>query len=202
MFNKILEFEHRLSDFTNSPFVITTDCCTHAIELCMILDNVKSCKFTAFTYLSVLQTMHKLKIEYELIQESWIGEYQFYNTRIWDSARKLEPNMYRKGQLQCLSFGYTKPLDIGRGGAILLDSKEDYEILQRMRYDGRDLSISPWVEQVEFYLGYHYKLNPEECVKGIERLIEYKNNKNYISKQVSYPDCRKITINENFNMRR
>lgn len=200
MFNKISEFEKDLSNFTNSPFVITTDCCTHAIELCMILDNVKSCKFTAFTYLSVLQTMHKLKIDYELIEESWIGEYQFYNTRIWDSARKLEPNMYRKGQLQCLSFGYTKPLDIGRGGAILLDSKEDYEILRRMRYDGRDLSISPWAEQVEFYLGYHYKLNPEECVKGIERLVEYNNNKNYISKQVIYPDCRKITINENFNM--
>lgn len=202
MFNKIKEFEDKISEFTQAPYVVTTDCCTHAIELCMILDNVFSCKFTAFTYLSVLQTMHKLKIDYELIDEQWIGEYHFYDTRIWDSARRLEPNMYRKGQLQCLSFGYTKPVDIGRGGAILLDSKEDYDTLRKMRYDGRDLEISPWVEQLEFEQGFHYKLNPEECYRGIEKLQEYKNKRMYSPKFVEYPDCRKIKINENINLRR
>lgn len=202
MLNKIKEFENDLSNFTGAPYVVTTDCCTHAIELCMILDNVKSCKFTAFTYLSILQTMHKLKIEYELIEEKWIGEYQFYGTRIWDSARRLEPNMYRKGQIQCLSFGYTKPVNIGRGGAILLDSKDDYEILRKMRYDGRDLDISPWIDQIEFNLGFHYKLNPEECILGIEKLEEYKTQGFYTTKFVEYPDCRKVKINENTSMRR
>jgi dTDP-4-amino-4,6-dideoxygalactose transaminase len=194
MFDKIKELEKEISKFTEAPFVVTTDCCTHAIELCMILDDVKSCSFSAFTYLSVLQTMHKLKINYSLLDEKWTGEYRFYNTRIWDSARRLEPNMYRKGQLQCLSFGYTKPVDIGRGGAILLDSKEDYDTLRKMRYDGRDLDIAPWIEQIEFSVGYHYKLNPEECVKGIERLKEYKNKNNYTPKFVEYPDCRQVKI--------
>jgi dTDP-4-amino-4,6-dideoxygalactose transaminase len=202
MFEKIKIFEEKISEFTHAPYVVTTDCCTHAIELCMILDNVNSCKFTAFTYLSVLQTMHKLKINYELSDEKWVGEYQFHNTRIWDSARRLEPNMYQKGQLQCLSFGYRKPVNIGRGGAILLDSKEDYDILRKMRYDGRDLDIFPWIEQLEFNLGFHYKLNPEECIKGIEKLDEYKLNGVYSSKFVEYPDCRKIKINENISMRR
>jgi dTDP-4-amino-4,6-dideoxygalactose transaminase len=194
MFDKIKEFEEKLSEFTGAPFVVTTDCCTHAIELCMILDDVKSCSFSAFTYLSVLQTMHKLKIQYSLTDEKWTGEYLFHNTRIWDSARRLELNMYRKGQLQCLSFGYTKPVDIGRGGAILLDSKEDYDTLRKMRYDGRDLDISPWIEQIEFSIGYHYKLNPEECIKGIERLREYKTTGNYNPKFVEYPDCRRVKI--------
>jgi dTDP-4-amino-4,6-dideoxygalactose transaminase len=194
MFYKIKNFEDNLSEFTGAPYVVTTDCCTHAIELCMILDSVKECSFSAFTYLSVLQTMHKLNIDYTLLEETWIGEYHFYNTRIWDSARRLEPNMYRKGQLQCLSFGYTKPVDIGRGGAILLDSKEDYDTLRKMRYDGRDLDISPWIEQIEFSIGYHYKLNPEECIEGIKKLKEYKTANNYTPKFVEYPDCRRVKI--------
>lgn len=194
MFEKILEFELQIGEFTGAPYVVTTDCCTHAIELCMILDEIKNCKFSAYTYISVLQTMRKLNINFDLIDEVWVGEYQFHNTRIWDSARRMEPNMFRKNQLQCLSFGYTKPVDIGRGGAILLDSKEDYDTLRRMRYDGRDLNISPWVDQIEFQLGYHYKLNPEECVRGIQSLQSYKNKKDFKPKNIVYPDCRKVKI--------
>lgn len=194
MFEKILEFELQIGEFTGAPYVVTTDCCTHAIELCMILDEIKNCEFSAYTYISVLQTMRKLNIDFALIDEVWVGEYQFYNTRIWDSARRMEPNMYRKNQLQCLSFGYTKPVDIGRGGAILLDSKEDYDSLRRMRYDGRDLNINPWVDQIEFQLGYHYKLNPEECVRGIDSLKSYKNKKDFKPKNIKYPDCRKVKI--------
>jgi dTDP-4-amino-4,6-dideoxygalactose transaminase len=198
MFYKIKEFEDKLSEFTGASYVVTTDCCTHAIELCLILDKVTNCKFTAFTYLSILQTMHKLKINYQLTDEQWIGEYQFHNTRIWDSARRLEPNMYRKGQLQCLSFGYTKPVDISRGGAILLDSERDYNILKKMRYDGRNLEISPWIDQKEFSLGYHYKLNPEECARGLKTLKKYIKNKTFTPKFVEYLDCRNIKIVSQF----
>lgn len=194
MFEKITVFEKKISKFTGAPYVITTDCCTHAIELCLILDNIKFCSFTAYTYLSILQTMKKNFIEYSLLNEQWIGEYQFYGTRIWDSARRFEPNMFRNNQLQCLSFGYSKPLDIGRGGAILTDSFEDYKTLSKMRYDGRDLNFTPWAEQKEFRQGYHYKLNPEECIRGIKKLKKYKRKNQFIPKFVEYPDCRKILI--------
>lgn len=194
MFKYIYEFESCLADFTNAPYVVTTDCCTHAIELCMILDNIKKCSFTCFTYISVLMLMHKLNINFDLKPIEWSGEYRFKGTRIWDSARRLEPGMYRKGSLQCLSFGYSKPLDIGRGGAILTDSKIDYEMLKKMRYDGRDLEISPWIQQECFNLGYHYKLNPEECKKGIKQLKKYRKRKNFSPEKIDYPDCRKIKI--------
>lgn len=194
MFEKIKKFEDELAEFSGAKYAVSTDCCTHAIELCMILDNIKDCHFTAYTYLSIPQLMHKLKISYNLIDEEWIGEYQFYNTRIWDSARKLEPNMYKAGQLQCLSFGYGKPVDIGRGGAILTDSYDDYCVLSKLRYDGRDLSILPWQNQKSFSLGYHYKLNPEECVRGSKMLKRYKKSKNFQPKKVTYPDCRLIDI--------
>ena len=195
MFNKIKQFEDALAEFTGAPYAIMTDCCTHAIELCLRYRNVKNTRFTAYTYLSIPMTMHKLGIKYELLDEQWTGEYPFQYTNIWDSARRLEQNMYRAGTMQCLSFGHTKPLHIGRGGAILLDDKEAYDAIICMRYDGRDLNISPWQEQKEFRVGYHYKPTPEEALQGLSLLHGLKE---YCPppKFVQYPDLRTITIKE------
>jgi dTDP-4-amino-4,6-dideoxygalactose transaminase len=103
--------------------------------------------------------------------------------------------MYREGQMQCLSFGHTKPLHIGRGGAILLDDKEAYDAIICMRYDGRDLNISPWQDQKEFRVGYHYKPTPEEALQGLSLLHGLKE---YCPppKFVQYPDLRTITIKD------
>jgi dTDP-4-amino-4,6-dideoxygalactose transaminase len=191
MFNKIIEFETALADYTGAPYVISTDCCTHAIELCLRYKEIRETTFTAFTYISIPMTMHKLNIQYKLIPEKWIGEYRFYGTDIWDSARRLEKNMYRKGSMQCVSFGHTKPLDAGRGGAILLDDKTTYSEISKMRYDGRDLAVSPWINQQEFKIGYHYKMNPEECVRALDKL---KSLEESIPTYVEYPDCRKVKI--------
>ena len=193
MFDKILEFENALAEYTGAPYAISTDCCTHAIELCLLHNNVSTCKFTAYTYLSIPMTMIKLNISFEYIDESWIGEYQFYGTNIWDSARRLEKNMYRQGTMQCLSFGHTKPLNNGRGGAILLDNETAYNKIIKMRYDGRDLAVSPWMDQKQFLLGYHYKMNPEECISALEKLKIYKESNPIY---VEYPDCRKIKIDK------
>ncbi len=193
MFDKILKFEQALAEFTGAPYVIMTDCCTHAIELCLRHDRVRSCSFTAFTYLSVAMTMHKLGIKYSLENEDWTGEYHIHDTRIWDSARRLEKNMYRPGAMQCLSFGHGKPLHIGRGGAILLDDPAAYKTMIRQRYDGRDLDITPWQTQHTFQVGYHYKPTPEEAVQGLELLKGIKET-NPDPVHVVYPDLRNITI--------
>ena len=195
MFDKILAFETALAEFTGAPYVIMTDCCTHAIELCLRYDRVKEVVMTPYTYLSIPMTMHKLGIKYYYREEEWTGEYQFHGTRIWDSARRLEPNMYRKGAMQCLSFGHDKPLHIGRGGAIILDDQQAYDTIICMRYDGRDLNIKPWIEQQEFRVGYHYKPTPEEAVQGIALLEGLKEHCS-LPRQVNYPDLRTITIKD------
>jgi len=196
MFEKILEFETALAQFTGAPYAVMTDCCTHAIELCMRYDRVEFCAFTPFTYLSIPMLMHKLGIKYAYEVSNpaqWIGEYQFRKTRIWDSARRLEANMYRAGQMQCLSFGHSKPLSIGRGGAILLDDVEAYRDLLAMRYDGRDLTVTPWVSQQQFRVGYHYRPTIEEAQRGLELLNQYTSQ---TPREVAYPDCRQIRIVE------
>ena len=193
-FDSILKFEQELAEYTGAPYAIMTDCCTHAIELCLRYDQVKDTCFTPYTYLSVPMTMHKLGIKYSYHEQphrqQWVGEYKFELTRIWDSARRLERGMYRSGTLTCVSFGRTKPLEIGRGGAILLDDAEAYRVMLLQRYDGRDLSIIPWQAQDVFHVGYHYKPTTEEAELG-SRLLPLVNEQ---PKYVEYPDCRKIKI--------
>lgn len=189
-FEEIAQFERLLAKKTGAPYAVMTDCCTHAIELCLRYKRVKRTQFTAYTYLSIPMTMHKLGIEYELVPEKWTGEYRFYGTDIWDSARRLEDGMYRSGMMQCLSFGHNKPLQIGHGGAILLDDKEAYGILSQQRYDGRILECSPWETQQTFEVGYHYRPTIEDARHGLEKLYSV----NETPKYHEYPDLRNITI--------
>jgi dTDP-4-amino-4,6-dideoxygalactose transaminase len=191
MFEKIAEFEQALAKHTGAKYAVMTDCCTHAIELCFRYDHVHVCAFPAYTYLSIPQLMTRLGTKFIMMDEpGWTGEYPFLGTRIWDSARLLKPGMYRPGYLQCVSFGYGKPLQIGRGGAILLDDTDAYHALKAMRYDGRQDLEQPWHEQQTFRIGYHYKPTVEEAERGLELLPHVDPE----PKWVEYPDCRKITI--------
>jgi dTDP-4-amino-4,6-dideoxygalactose transaminase len=193
MFDKIKKFEDSLAEFTGAPYAVMTDCCTHAIELCLRYNRVREVVMTPYTYLSIPMTMHKLGIKYYYREEEWTGEYRFHGTRIWDSARRLESGMYRPGTMQCLSFGHNKPLAIGHGGAILLDDKIAYETILRQRYDGRDLTVAPWQDQKTFHVGYHYKPSIEDAVQGIA-LLEGVKEHNPKPVYVPYPDLREIEI--------
>lgn len=186
-FKALFDFESALAEYTGAPYVVLTDGCTHAIELCMRHERVKECEFSAYTYLSVPMTLKHLGIEYTMLDETWTGEYHFKNTRIWDSARRFEPGMYRSGAMQCLSFGWTKPLQLGKVGAILLDDYEAYKKFSRQRSDGRDLNV-PWITETDLILGWHYCPTLELCVKGLE-LLPITEPK---SQSGIYPDCRKI----------
>jgi hypothetical protein len=190
-FQALFDFEAALADYTGAPYVVLTDGCTHALELCFRYDNIKETAFTPFTYLSVPMLMHHLDIRFEYHsaphRQQWNGEYKFESTRIWDSARRLLPGMYRPGQFQCLSFGWTKPLQLGKVGAILLDDPEAYKLFSRQRADGRDLHI-PWQEETELILGWHYCPTLELCERGLAMLPTVPPT----SQQAEYPDLRKI----------
>lgn len=190
-FKALFDFESALAEYTGAPYVVATDGCTHALELCFRHDDIKETAFTPYTYLSIPMLMHHLEIKYEYHtqehRQQWTGEYRFEGTRIWDSARRLEPGMYRPGQMQCLSFGWTKPLQLGKAGAILLDDRETYQKFSRQRSDGRDLNI-PWETETELILGWHYCPTLELCARGLELLPTVIPQ----SQTAVYPDCRKI----------
>ena len=191
-YDTITKFERALAEFTGAPYAVATDCCTHAIELCFRLLNVKECSLPSHTYLSVPQTLRMLGVDYKLNFYMWLGEYHFKETTIWDSARMLMPKMYRAGQYQCLSFGPGKPLDNTRGGAILLDNEKHYKRLKRMSNDGRDLSVEKWEEQETFEQGYHYMMRIEEAESAMEKLWSYIKEGQFAPEYKSYPDCSEL----------
>ena len=194
-FEKFTEFENALSDYTGAPYVVLTDCCTHAVELCWRLQKTGIVTLPYKSYISIPMTMHKLNIDYHYDKIEWTYEYRIGLTNIWDSARGFAKGMYRASQLQCLSFGHSKRLEIGHGGAILTNNEEDATTLRRMAYDGRDLSITPWQKQQTFNVGYHYKPSIEDCEKGLYMLANNKL-KTKESQQVKYPDLTEIEITD------
>jgi dTDP-4-amino-4,6-dideoxygalactose transaminase len=189
-FKALFDFEAALANYTGAPYVVLTDGCTHALELCLRYDAVRQTEFSAYTYLSVPMLMHHLGIKFVFTDEIWTGEYRFDNTRIWDSARRLQPCMYRPGQFQCLSFGWTKPLQLGKVGAILTDDVNAYRHFSRQRSDGRDLNI-PWESETELIWGWHYCPTLENCERGLELLPTITPQ----SQSATYPDLRKIPFN-------
>ena len=197
-FDAIFDFESALAEYVGAPYCITTDSCTHAIEVALRLTHQQeNIIIPAHTYLSVPMTLHKLNIPYTMLNVDWweFFGYHLLGSNVYDYARRWMPDMYKTGEIQCVSFGRTKPIEIGTGGAIFTDSKELYESASKMRYDGRDIRIAPWSAQKTFTVGYHYYLRPEDCVTGMNilqsgRFIEQTRDQHY-----NYPDCSTLEIN-------
>jgi len=96
----------------------------------------------------------------------------------------------------CLSFQYQKHLSVGRGGMILIDNYDSYNILKKMSYDGRIPGV-PWREQDIDTMGYHYYMTPETAQHGLNRLDEAINTKPKQWSDKDYPDISKMKIFKN-----
>jgi len=193
MFEYIEKFEDKIAEFYNAPYAVATDCCTHAIELCLRLKKYNNIIIPSHTYISVPFTLEKLNLEWSFEYHEWKDFYYLKNTNIIDAAVFWKQNGYIENTYMCLSFQYKKHLSLGRGGAILLQKKEDYDILKKMSYDGR-IPNTPWMEQDIDTIGYHYYMTPETAKIGLEKLTEaiktspkewsYKDYPNLKSKKV------------------
>lgn len=194
-------FENKLSEYTGAPFVVLTDSCTHAIDLSLkyflknyyLPSGYEFLNIPKQTYISVPQTIkhNKFIVSYEDIK--WYKYYKIGDLPIFDYAVGFEPNIYKAGEFQCLSFQQKKALNIGKGGAILLDDKDAYTYLKRLTWDGRNASI-PVKEDKNILEGYHYYMSPEDAAKGIlllnqldKKWIDYK-----LGSYLDYPDISKI----------
>lgn len=170
-FEIIEKFEKEIADFFGSPYAVAVDCCTHGLELCLRYKNTKVINVPKRTYLSVPMLAKKLNIELKWKDEEWIDFYCLNEEdKIIDAAVLWKPKSYIKGTYMCISFQYKKHLSLGRGGVILVNSKESYEELKKMSYDGRIQNDVPWVKQNITSMGYHYYMTPETAKLGLEKL--------------------------------
>lgn len=169
MFEAVSLFEKKISSFFGSPYAIATDCCTHAIELCLIHLKVKNVLIPNHTYLSIPMTCKKLNLDWDWRFDAWSEYYQLGGTEIYDAATLWRKDSYIPNTFMCVSFQYKKHLSLGRGGAILCTNKEDYDALVKLSYDGRERG-TPWASQSISSFGYHYYMTPETAMMGLEKL--------------------------------
>jgi dTDP-4-amino-4,6-dideoxygalactose transaminase len=167
-FEIVTQFEKSISKFFGAPYAVAVDSCTHGIELCLRLEKASEISVPIRTYISVAFLAEKLKIKLNWDQSEW-KDYYFLTPNIADAAVLWRKGSYIKGKFMCISFQYQKHLSLGRGGIILCPSKESYDELKKMSYDGRTPNI-PWREQNIDTLGFHYYMTPETANLGMDKL--------------------------------
>lgn len=170
-------FEKIIANYFGSKYAVAVDCCTHGIELCLRLlpRHNTITKIPAHTYMSVPMTFEILNIPYQLVDLNWYESYQLDPYPIIDAATQWRENSYIPGTYTVISFQFQKHLSIGKGGMILLDHYDHYEILQKMTRDGRDRKLKHDVDNVKT-IGFHYHMTPEDAARGINLFIETKDN--------------------------
>lgn len=167
-FKVVTEFEKEIAEFFGAPYAVATDCCTHGVELCLRLKEVKSINVPKRTYLSIPMLANKLNIDLVWTNQEWTNWYNLGNNVI-DAAILWKRNSYIGGTMMSVSFQYRKHLSLGRGGMILLDNEDDAILLKKMSYDGR-LPDIPWAKQNVDIMGYHYYMTPETAQLGLDKL--------------------------------
>lgn len=192
-FNKVKIFENQLADWWGAPYAVATDCCTHALELCLRYTQANNITIPKHTYVSVPMTAQKLGLDWQFDDVKWWDYYYLGNTNIIDGAVYWQKGGYVKNTLQCLSFQFKKPLNLGRGGAILCESLEAYNTLKKMSYDGR-LPDTPWAEQDIQTWGYHYYMTPETAELGTNKLPSSLSGLIKSWSASDYPDLSKLGV--------
>ena len=195
-FRTVTKFENQIAEYFGSPYAVSIDCCTHGIELCLRMLNVKTITVPTRTYLSVPFLANKIGIELKWKEEDWTDYYYIDNNtdyKIIDAAVLWKPNSYISGTFMSLSFQFQKHLSLGRGGMILTDNKKAAMELQRMSYDGRVPDV-PWREQNISTMGYHYYMAPETAQIGLDKLPTAINTKPKKWVITDWPDLTQMEI--------
>lgn len=193
MFDKVKEFETQIAEFYGAPFAVATDCCTHAIELCIRHTGAKSVTCPVQTYISVPFTLDKLNIKWSWEEKHWTDFYYIGNTNIIDAAVYWKENSYIDDTFMCLSFQFKKHLSLGRGGMILCNNQKDCVELKKLSYDGRLPNI-PWADQNINSIGYHYYMTPETAEMGLKKFQDAVITKPKDWSWKDYPDLRCMDI--------
>jgi len=188
------DFEAEIAAYTGAPYAVAVDSCSNALFLCLQYLGVKNKKITipSHTYMSVpCQIKHAGGlVNFVPSPATLTGSYRLKPTPVWDSALSFTKNMYLTGQYMCLSFsGPSKILKLGKGGAILTDSKEASLWFKKARYHGRN-PVSHLVDNFT-QLGWNMYMPPEVAARGLVLMAGMTDNGDVTQK---YPDLSQFKI--------
>ena len=172
-FQVVKDFETALCEYTGARYAVSCTSCTAALLMALAWFKRQygphTVEIPRLTYvgigMSILNAGHRIAFRDEL----WEGEYRVEPFALWDSARRLTSGMFRPGGMQCLSFHWSKHLNISQGGAILLDDPEADAWLRRARFDGRREGVHPRDDNFDF-AGWHFYMAGATAAEGLMRL--------------------------------
>lgn len=207
--NFIEIFEKRLAEYTGAEDAVVVDSCSNAIFLSLIMlkklypnDN-RIETIPNGNYVSVPQAMLRAGFAPIIKDIKWNGYYQIGDLPIIDSAQYFEKDMC-KSQLKhkvvkfvCVSFHEKKILKIGKGGAILTNSKKTADVLRRLAFDGRDYRKGMMEDDVTM-TGYHMNMSPADAAKGLLLLNQLSGEKTHSGCSDDYKPLSELKYFKNY----
>lgn len=195
------QLEAEICRYTGAPYCVCVDNESNALAMALIYTNVKGKTITipSHTYPSVPCEIILAggKVKFWDSPPMLTGEYRLEDTNIWDAALRFTADMYRAGQIQCLSFtGPYKILKTIKGGAILTDSKDAYKWFKRYRFSGRN-ECSYHDDHFDF-IGKNYYMPHVLAAIGLQQMIGFYNvdgtKKRFADISLPYPDLSRFPI--------
>ena len=173
-FDIVRGFENAVAEYTGAPYVVAVNSCTMALLLaCKWWQQQdmpgKKVILPKHTYVGVPMSVIHAGFYVQFDDIDWLGHYWLTPLPVIDSARFFSSGMYIPGSMMCVSFHATKILGDTQGGAILLDNREAYEWLKRMRFDGRTEGVPP-KDDLFTEIGYHCYMSPDVAARLLHRL--------------------------------
>ncbi len=171
------DFEAALCRYTGARFAVTTTSCTMAITLALSFWRsqwtnvipVKHIDMPWHSYVGVPAAILNAGFTPRFFPIEWEGEYQLEPLPVWDSARRFTFGMFRRNQMQCVSFHSSKILGDTQGGAILHDNDLADAWLRRARFDGRTEGVSAADDDVQ-YPSWHAYMSPDVAARLLWKL--------------------------------
>jgi len=168
------DFEKAVAEYTGAPYCVAVNSCTNALLLALKwyrlhMTDRSYVRIPNRTYISVPQSAKHASFDVHFVHEEWKGNYRLWPTKVWDSARRFTSGMYRKGQMQCLSFHHSKILGDTQGGAILHDNAEADVWFRKARFDGRTEGVHPKDDRFDM-IGYHCMMSPDVAARLLLKL--------------------------------
>ena len=201
--SKVIEmFEEEVARYAGSKYGVAISSQTNAVFLCLELLKLKGelregdvISIPNRTYMSIPMTILNCGCKINFLDLKWSGAYQLSPTIVYDSAVRFTEDMYVKDSLYCTSFQYRKGIPIGRGGMVLTDSKEYYELLHKLCFNGRANGVSQ-ADDVYTIRGWNMYMMPEQAARGLTLMSILPEKNKDIAGFQDYPDLSKQEIFE------
>lgn len=188
MYEVVEQFEKAIAEYTGSKYACAVNSCTNALLLACDYFYVNEVTIPHKTYVGVPMSIIHAGGHVRFTKKSWKGMYQLKPYPIWDSARLLTSDMYKKGQYICLSLHWGKTLNLGQGGVILHDDAFAQEWFKKARFDGRTPGVAP--KDDTLIMGWHCYMSPRDAADALTRL-HFLSKHNKPLPNDDYPDLSK-----------